>query len=81
MAGRKTLRSRFWGEVALATVTAILTVVTLISREWIELVFRVDPDQGSGLLEWAIVFALAAATLIFSLLAHAAWRQTAASSS
>jgi hypothetical protein len=71
------LRNRFWVETGLGALTAILTVVTLISHEWIEIVFGVDPDRGSGLLEWGIVVALAAATLLFSLLARAEWRQAA----
>lgn len=70
-------RVRFWVEVASGALTGILTVVTLISREWIEIVFGVDPDGGSGALEWGIVLVLAAATLLFALLARIEWRQTA----
>jgi len=58
--------------------TAILTVVTLVWREWIEIIFGVEPDRGSGVLEWGIVIALAAATALFGLLARAEWRQSVA---
>lgn len=79
MRPHRKLRSRFWVELGLATVTTILTVVTLISHEWIEIVFGVDPDGSSGLLEWGIVVALAVATLSFGLLARSEWRQAATS--
>jgi hypothetical protein len=62
-------------EVGLATATGILAVVTLISREWIEIVFGVDPDHGSGAAEWLIVGALAAVTLFLGLLARSEWRR------
>jgi hypothetical protein len=78
---RPKLRSRFWVEFVLGSMTALLTVVTLISHEWIEILFGVDPDRGNGLLEWGIVVALAAATLLFALLARIEWRQAAADSS
>src|SRR5438094_9632 len=42
------LRQRFWIELALALASAALLVVTLLWNEWIELVFHVDPDAGSG---------------------------------
>jgi hypothetical protein len=62
-------------EIGLATATGLLTIVTLISREWIEIVFGVDPDQGSGAVEWLVVVVLAVATLIFGLLARNEWRR------
>jgi hypothetical protein len=46
-----------------------------VSREWIEVVFRVDPDHGSGSLEWLIVAVLAVATAVFASLACAQWRR------
>ena len=75
----KTSRVRSRGllliELGLAALTGIMTIVTLISREWIEILFGVDPDNGSGALEWLIVGILAAATLIFGLLARQEWRR------
>jgi len=71
-------RVRFWIEVILAAVTAALLLLTLISREWIEEVFGVEPDADSGALEWAIVIALAVAMVAFSLLARAEWKRGAA---
>ena len=63
-------RIRFWIEVALAVIAAALAVLTLITREWIELLFGVDPDQGSGALEWAIVIALFVASIVLALVAR-----------
>jgi hypothetical protein len=69
------LRSRFWVQVGLGSVTAALTVITIISREWIEVVFGVDPDHGSGVVEWGVVVALGAATVLLVLLARVEWQQ------
>jgi uncharacterized membrane protein YhaH (DUF805 family) len=71
---RRAVRRRFWGAATLAATAAVLCVVTLISREWIEAVFGVDPDGGSGALEWAIVLGLALCALCSGLLARAEWR-------
>ena len=77
MAASRQLPRKFWIEASLALVTGVMTVVTLVSREWIELLFGFDPDQGSGLVEWLIVAGLALATVLFSLLARSEWRQAA----
>jgi hypothetical protein len=69
------MRRRFRVEAALAGVNVLLLLVTLAWREWIELVFRVDPDQGSGSLEWAIVALSGLATVLFATRARAHWKQ------
>ncbi|HLG75573.1 MAG TPA: hypothetical protein VFA09_07235 [Ktedonobacteraceae bacterium] len=49
------LRWRFWLETVLASVASILFVITLVWRNWIEIVFKVDPDNANGSLEWFVV--------------------------
>jgi hypothetical protein len=66
----RTARIRFWIEVALAVFAAGLAVLTLITREWIELLFGIDPDKGSGALEWALVIALFVASAALALIAR-----------
>jgi hypothetical protein len=74
---RKTVRRRFWLELSCGVLGAFLFLLTLITREWIELIFGVDPDQGSGALEWAIALTLlAVATLSFAL-AYREWKRPA----
>jgi hypothetical protein len=65
------MRRRFWIEAVLAGVSAFLLLLTLVSRDWIEASFHVDPDAGNGSLEWLIVAGLLATTVTFALLARA----------
>jgi hypothetical protein len=62
---------RYRLEVIGAAVTGLAAAITAIVPDWIEEVFHVDPDSGSGALEWLIVAALALATVALSALA---WR-------
>ena len=67
-------RRRFWIEAGLAALSAILFVLTLSVPDWIEAVFGVDPDRGSGSLEWVFVAGFVLTTALFSLLARREWR-------
>ena len=69
------VRTRFWLEAILATLTTGLFILTLLSRNWIENVFGVDPDESSGSLEWLIVAALLVASIVFVAMARAEWRR------
>ena len=68
------LAIRFWVEVALASITGVLALLTLIWRDWIEIVFGFDPDHHNGSFEWLIVAVLLAAAVVFSVLARRAWK-------
>jgi hypothetical protein len=64
-------RKRFAVELTASVASAALAAVTLVRRDWIETVFHVDPDAGSGLLEWLVVASLVAATIGFAVAARA----------
>lgn len=73
---RRELPRRFWVELILSVLTLGAALVTALWPDWIELVFKVDPDRGSGLLEWSIVGVLAVTAVVLSMLARAEWRRT-----
>jgi hypothetical protein len=75
---RNALRRRFWLETVVAIVTGILIVITLIRKDWVEIVFRVDPDNNNGTLEWLIVGALLVVTITLFILASYEWRRARA---
>jgi hypothetical protein len=74
-------RTRFWVETVCGIIGVSLFALTLISREWIEIVFGVDPDGGSGALEFGIALLLLGVAVGSSLLALREWRRPLAASS
>jgi hypothetical protein len=71
-------RGRFGIEVTLAILGAALFMLTLVRRDWIEEVFGVDPDRGSGALELLIAGALLTVALTAGWLARSEWRRALA---
>jgi type IV secretory pathway TrbD component len=55
------MRRRLVLQTALALASGILAALTLVDREWIEAAFGVDPDAGSGALEWIVAATCAVA--------------------
>jgi hypothetical protein len=51
-------------EFSSAVVFVLLAVLTALNPQWIEAVSGIDPDRGSGALEWTAVAALAALALL-----------------
>ena len=64
------VRKRFWIETAAATVGLVLAVLTLVLPSWLEVVFGLDPDHGSGSAEWILVGVTAAVAVIASVAAR-----------
>jgi hypothetical protein len=62
-------------EGALAAISVGLLALTLIAPDWIEELTGLEPDAGSGMLEWALVAILALmAVTLGGLAARDGWR-------
>ena len=72
---KRAMRFRFWLEIGMATITGIMFLITLIVRDWIEVVFNVSLDNYSGSAEWMIVGVLFVVTITLSVLARYEWRR------
>ena len=57
------LALRIWLETALGVLTTIALAMTLAVPDWIERIFRFEPDGGDGSSEWGWAISLAVATI------------------
>jgi hypothetical protein len=69
------LRRRFWVEILLGGSAGVLAIVTLLWRDWIEIVFGVDPDEGNGSIEWLVVVTLLVISVGLFVSARIEWRR------
>jgi hypothetical protein len=65
-------------ETALSLLFAGLAIVTAFWPEWIETLFRVDPDGGNGAAEWLVVAVLGVAAIAAFILARRDYRTASA---
>ena len=63
-------------EASSAVAGGVLLVLTLVSRQWIEVVFGVDPDHHNGSLEWFIVGLFFSVAAISMVMAQREWFST-----
>lgn len=69
------LKTRVWIEAVLSAIAVVLTVVTLIWPDWIELLFDEAPDGGDGSLERLFAIGWLVAAIVFGRLARSDWRK------
>jgi len=72
---QRQLSAAFWIELALSLVSAFLTALTVAWPDWIEGIFEVDPDAGTGSSEWGITLAFVVATVMLAALTGRTWRR------
>ena len=72
-------KARFYLESVLAALSTGLFVLTLISPDWIEIVFGIEPDEGNGSLEWLTVAVLFVLSVALITLARRDWRRAQSS--
>lgn len=75
---RRQVRRRFWIEAGMAAASAFLLVLTILWSDWIEFVFRFDPDHNNGSFERLIVTASITSTIIFICVANRELRKSVA---
>ncbi|WP_316527761.1 ABC transporter permease [Kitasatospora brasiliensis] len=69
------VRPRFWLETALGGLSGLLFLLTLLWPQWMETLLGLDPDAGSGTVEWLVVALAAAVTAACALGARFEWRR------
>jgi hypothetical protein len=69
------LRFRFWLEMTAGSCSAVLVLITLVWKDWIEKGFGVDLDDDTGSLERLICTVLLTAAVALFVTARCEWRR------
>jgi hypothetical protein len=76
--GGRVVRRRFWAEVVLAGIGAVLAVVTALVPDWVERLGGEGGDAGSGGTERAVALGFLVAAVVLAALARVEWRRPVA---
>ena len=71
------IRIRFLAQIALTIAAGVSLLLTLVRRDWIEVMLRVSPDEHDGSLEFVVSGLLLTATVALAASARAEWRRHA----
>jgi hypothetical protein len=71
------LMRRYRLQVAFAAACAVLTMAAAVLPMWIERLTGLEPDAGSGELEWLLAVAAGALSIAFGVLAYHTRRRLA----
>jgi hypothetical protein len=73
---QRKMRTRFWVEIAAASLTGVLFMLALVWKDWLE-AFGFEPDNHDGTVEWLMVAGLFVLSAAFAVSARLEWRRTA----
>jgi hypothetical protein len=59
------LQIRFWIDTTLGVISALTLLMTVAAPDWIERIFGLWPDGGTGWTEWQLSIVLVLATIVF----------------
>jgi hypothetical protein len=76
----RNLRWWFWVESVTAMITGLLGLVTLLWHDWIEVVFKIDPDHGNGSVELWLVAVVLVVAVVSGSAARRTWRAASTAS-
>ena len=68
---------RYRLQVACAAACAVLTIAAAVLPTWIERLTGLEPDGGSGALEWLLAVAVGTLSIVFGVLAYRTRRRLA----
>jgi hypothetical protein len=70
---KSTVRTRFWVEAGIASLCVLGACITLVWRDWIEVVTGIDPDNHDGSSEWVVVAGLLVVGVFVAFIARSEW--------